>query len=660
MCRLLISCVALVTLVMSSSCGPKRGDTESQASNESRTTGDQFGSGSDVTTENPTDVASGADRPVPSTIRPAPQPEVKAPPATQNIVSVTDPDALAPIMAAGGDIGSLLTGARVDSNRALANAPRYRSIAKVLTRDVRAIERQDPKAGVGIRGNVHRLFDWRWLTSSEARYDLIGLVYRIDRIPTRTDGRCGDVHMIYRLSYTTTVSGESVTSRLPMTLVLFLPGIEQRDQSCAHAAHAWRAPKSLTGRALGEWMVSDRGPLGGRALTTERVERVRVNMQSVRWPSAVRPDLGGHAEYVLRSFVPDGDAMTPRPLENTPDIKRLRKNKKLRGQLATWIGDNLDAIDAGTAMIPTQFLAKRSDSVTPRGFSRRANRPFRQLFSPKDFAELKLSDRTFIRSPEALVRRLDDLTCAGCHQSRTIAGFHLLGKDSPDVAPGNALAVYMSTHLHDEINRRSRVLDQLADERPVDYTRPFAERGPSDHGQLGSRCGMGDPGFASWTCADGLICDAYDTPKDDRAVGTCMPADEMSVGGPCQFGPLNGNRDPHRDRTGNKGGRECASDAVCNSNRVGFPGGMCTASCDGLSNDGACGVIAELTPFNNCLARKTPFPKCLAEHVFPAGLRACDRHRPCRDDYICSLTPSGEGACIPPYFLFQMRVDGHP
>jgi hypothetical protein len=41
-------------------------------------------------------------------------------------------------------------------------------------------------------------------------------------------------------------------------------------------------------------------------------------------------------------------------------------------------------------------------------------------------------------------------------------------------------------------------------------------------------------------------------------------------------------------------------------------------------------------------------------------LRACDADQPCRDDYLCALTPAGKGACLPPYFVFQMRVDGHP
>ncbi len=41
-----------------------------------------------------------------------------------------------------------------------------------------------------------------------------------------------------------------------------------------------------------------------------------------------------------------------------------------------------------------------------------------------------------------------------------------------------------------------------------------------------------------------------------------------------------------------------------------------------------------------------------------AGLRACDDQNPCRDDYVCARAAHG-GACLPPYFVFQLRVDGH-
>jgi hypothetical protein len=50
-------------------------------------------------------------------------------------------------------------------------------------------------------------------------------------------------------------------------------------------------------------------------------------------------------------------------------------------------------------------------------------------------------------------------------------------------------------------------------------------------------------------------------------------------------------------------------------------------------------------------------------HTRPGQLRQCSARHACRDDYICSQNeghPPGSGVCIPPYFLFQMRVDGHP
>jgi len=101
---------------------------------------------------------------------------------------------------------------------------------------------------------------------------------------------------------------------------------------------------------------------------------------------------------------------------------------------------------------------------------------------------------------------------------------------------------------------------------------------------------------------------------------------------------------------------------------VGFPGGMCARSdCGRLQAGEACGSIAILQGFNACLAARRPFAQCLQNNVRPAVLKGCDANEPCRDDYICARTAvrhsAGErpdGACIPPYFLFQLRVDGHP
>jgi hypothetical protein len=112
--------------------------------------------------------------------------------------------------------------------------------------------------------------------------------------------------------------------------------------------------------------------------------------------------------------------------------------------------------------------------------------------------------------------------------------------------------------------------------------------------------------------------------------------------------------------------------------------------------------------FNDCLADvKTgahTLAQCFQQRTSYAGMRACDVAHPCRDDYIC-LSGMGytaanahdrfearrsvvagiydaadygqqepdkawlgrngghgdrRGVCIPPYFVFQFRSDGHP
>jgi hypothetical protein len=83
---------------------------------------------------------------------------------------------------------------------------------------------------------------------------------------------------------------------------------------------------------------------------------------------------------------------------------------------------------------------------------------------------------------------------------------------------------------------------------------------------------------------------------------------------------------------------------------------MCTADC--TLPGATCGAIAILDSFNACLARGESFLACIRGNTSRAGLRACDIDRPCRDDYVCARSAQG-GVCLPPYFVFQLRVDGH-
>jgi hypothetical protein len=147
----------------------------------------------------------------------------------------------------------------------------------------------------------------------------------------------------------------------------------------------------------------------------------------------------------------------------------------------------------------------------------------------------------------------------------------------------------------------------------------------------------------------------------------------------------------------------------------GFPAGMLRLSeCIGLPAEATCGLIAS-SGFNSCIARLASDPNytigtCFSNFTSYAGIRACDAAAPCRDDYICVMpmgyTPATaqqsfddraallasssyfqqvnrrpydpndfgqkrpdaawvarndqRGLCIPPYFVFQFRSDGHP
>ncbi len=584
--------------------------------------------------------------------------------AAQPQLLITDPAALQLAERSGADFARWFgVPASPDgtlANQALARSPAWASVAQPLRTHLDDIRRRDRQAGVGIARYPHRLFDARWLASPDAFFELVGVANRMDRRPFH-DRACGETRLVYRLAYRTA----SMQSRLPMTVAVELRGDPpDADGSCRGMAQRWQAQGS--GEALGRWLVSPDGPLAASRLTPDRIAQITVNLQSVRWPSAVRPDLGGHAEYLLRAFRWHAGArrFEPGTLENTPDVPRLQRDAALRGELQRWLREppQLRALDEGTLKIPDRYLATEAVSVTPRGFARLANRPFAQLFAPHDWQAVPGS-RT-LRSPQAVLRRLDDLSCMGCHQSRAVAGFHLLGADrqgaSRTYTAGNALALPHSPHLQDELARRARYVTTALSEAHPDPFRPLAEGGGPDGG-FGAACGLGDPGFAGWTCGAGLQCQPHG--EADRSVGICMPT-RPAVGAVCEPSRIPPLADAWRDRARKDAPLSCGgSGTVCEKSSVGFPGGMCSGRCDPNDPDGTCGAIAILSDFNQCLAANRPFGECLAKHTRPGQLRSCSAQQPCRDDYICAQAEgaaAGRGACIPPYFLFQMRVDGHP
>jgi hypothetical protein len=530
-------------------------------------------------------------------------------------------------------------------NAALYREPAYRSIVDRLAGDLLQLRASDPRLGSTIKA-PHRLFDVAWLQSSSARFELVGVINRMDRQPFKP-GTCGEIRFIYRLAYRKGDASGSVYSRLPMTsnVVFLLSGDSHR---CRELARQWVAGIDL--KSFGEGI-----------LNRQHLKSVEVNLQTVRWPSTIRPDMAGYAEYFLRVFRRDGELYVPAELENTPDAAQLLATPSLKEKLLEWLKrpEHFQAVDDGIAQIPDEFLARKATSVALHGTHRLANMPFTLIFSETELADFPYATGHTIRSPHGLLRRLNDLSCTGCHQGRTVAGFHFLGIDDPETDAVNAIAVGASPHFLRDQARRLAYVTALAGDAPVVAARPLSVRADGDEGSFGSHCGLGDPSFASWTCHSGFHCEAVVVDDKVSRTGVCLP-DAPTAGSACQWARIIHDRDPHRDRM--TGLREvgCGLSAICESTHVGFPAGMCSRGCSDLRSGETCGTIAILQGFNACLAARKPFADCLRDNVRPAALKACSESEPCRDDFICTRTAGGQRACIPPYFLFQLRVDGHP
>ena len=541
------------------------------------------------------------------------------------------------------------------ANRELSQLPRFAPLIQELEREAQRAAAADKLAGVDVARFSHRLFDRRFLRLPEAHFALAGVVNRPDRAAFDASS-CGETRLIYRLSYA--LDAERA-SKLPMTLGIELK-VPRGAAGCRHAAARWLEPSqsnpdaNAAAAARASWLRSERGPLSpALSRVAAGTARVVVNLQLVRWPATIRPDLGGHAEYLLRSFRPDATGiLTPERLENTIDARELSKREK-RDALLTFLKDNAPSVDAGTALLPEALLATRAVSVTPRGLHRLANRPFSAALSANTFAERDFSAGAFVKSPLGLLRRLDQLSCQGCHQARSVAGFHLLGEDLASAPAENALAIAVSPHVTADLPRRLRAAQQMLADQPLELSAPFAEHGVPE-GSYGQACALGsDPSFAAWTCPVGLQCSSVEANAGDP-LGQCLPP-VPRVGDACERGGVTARADYLRDRMSSQKVEGCP-DMICNRSGVGFPGGMCTADCGAAG--AACGSIAILDPFNACLGRGNSFLSCIRGNVQPAGLRACDSQNPCRDDYVCARAGSG-GACLPPYFVFQLRVDGH-
>ena len=422
-----------------------------------------------------------------------------------------------------------------------------------------------PSESIGVgTGFAFQLFDRVQLYSPDTRFVLSGIVNRMDRayVPGLD---CGEIRLIYRLTPTNaaaTIGEVAASPRLPMTLNVVLKakgGISVNGKgiaiTCAEIARRWLAAGSLTatGAELAEKLTATDGALD--LVTPKNIDRIETNLQIAHAPKSATRDF--RTDYLMKVFDYDAKSETfvESMLEDQIDRDRLLSDASLARDFKTWLLDpgHLAELDRGTVLIPDRFLLKAAIAPTPAGIAPSNLQPAfglvegedgtkNPIFSKSDVVlalakaaalDVKLQN---IRSVGGFERRLNDVSCAGCHQTRGIGGFHFPGVDWMAAKPSNSTVVPASPHFFGDQVRRRDIVTAFAEGGEPDFSRGFASRpqlrgsselaGTEYEDGWGAHCyaqhakaSDNDRSFVGWTCAEGLTCQ---TASDDTRMGMCF------------------------------------------------------------------------------------------------------------------------------------------
>jgi hypothetical protein len=407
--------------------------------------------------------------------------------------------------------------------------------------------------GVGT-GFDFQLFDRTLLYSDDTRFVLAGIVNRMDRAFVSEDN-CGEIRLIYRLARTGApeIGENAVSPRLPMTLNVVLNAKGKAEGksnhaavTCAEIARRWLAAGELplTGSELAEKLIAKDGPLD--LIRPENIDRIETNLQIAHAPKSAIRDF--RTDYLMKVFNYNAQAQSfdEAPLENQIDRSRILADENLRRDFKAWLLDpvHFAELDRGTILIPEKFLANVAVAPTPVGLVTSELQPafglvqgdgatadpvFREsdvVAALKQAADSGITLRN-IRSLAGFERRLNDVTCGGCHQTRGIGGFHFPGVDWMAAKPSNSTVVPASPHFFGDQIRRRDIVTALRDGKQADFSRGFSSRpqlrgstelaGTEYEDGWGALCyrqkpnaADNDKSFGSWTCAEGLACQAVD------------------------------------------------------------------------------------------------------------------------------------------------------
>src|SRR5882757_9546668 len=331
---------------------------------------------------------------------------------------------------------------------------------------------------------VGQSFDWQvfdrdLLYSERARFVLAGIVNRMDRADVSPDA-CGEIRLIYRLTRLDEAPvGETANSpRLPMTLNVILRAKGEKAiapggiaMTCKAIAQRWLAIAAWpdTGVDLANRLMAPGGPLD--YIEPVDIDRIETNLQIAHAPKSAVRDF--RTDYLMKVFRYNAQARAfeESPMENQIDRERILSDEKLKADFKTWLLDpkNFGALDRGTILIPDEFLAKSVIAPTPVGFVASDLQPAfglvqgegdNPVFTEQDVVgALEKSAATLqnIRSVAGFARRLNDVGCGGCHQTRGIGGFHFPGVDWMAAKPSNSTVVPASPHFFGDQTRRRNI-----------------------------------------------------------------------------------------------------------------------------------------------------------------------------------------------------------
>lgn len=641
------------------------------------------------------------ERPVQPTPSPPPPP-VEAPPPPpiepgDVTVEVVEPDVLAALEAGGLGLAAVLGAPQLPERPSTAwmavNSAHYQQLAAGwgaeavdlaarLDRDLVVDHREATRWPAS---NVGRRLDPRWFTSDKAFFQLTGIINRLDR--RDFIGGCGEVRLLYRLAYLTETEAGAVGSRLPVTVNVVLSWPEE--DGCLSAA---------------QWWASDQADRLER-LQSLPLKQVELNAQIVRFPSGVETTFAGQALYLLKVYAEEDGAMVAQPLENTPDVDRIQADPALQAELLEAITGSLGDIGEGVYQLPEHLLATTALSWSTLGINRSANKPFDALLEPSDLPAGGYPDT--LGSAAEAIERLNAGTCMGCHQAASTAGFHFLGVDDPAVSGiTNRLQLPSSAHYHREQDRRRAYVSELGSGREPDRYRPHP-LAPTAEGypDVGSNATCVPPESrdllaAPWGCAKaGEVCTVVAADASSAVqFGQCIPEDVagLSAGMTCRAGTITAaeragapfNLHAYRDTFSSEQlyglpeNKQFAADSLnCRPTVIGVPLGRAYRRCtdaeraltDATESPDICAVVGG-SRFDQCV--EGDFHSCLSGIVGRGMVDSCSSDRFCREDYICQALPhqlssvpdeagqavaaAGVGFCTPTYFLFQLRLDGHP